>query len=183
MFIINNNMLINFYCVSLDLFQFYNSLKNCSFEHQPIQKVAEVAVVMWMEQDVLRRLAGGSRTGCIPSSGTSCGNKDGTIPAGVQSHGVALAATTRNWWSQLKTAGAAIYANRHYLALRQQRQQVLQRESVILPSLGKCRSTINSKLESGHSTIGHVYIHPTAQVHSTALVRNYIFKFYNRTIL
>ena len=24
---------------------------------------------------------------------------------------------TSNWWSQIKTAGSAIYANRHYLAL------------------------------------------------------------------
>ena len=24
---------------------------------------------------------------------------------------------TTNWWSQIKTAGSAIYANRHYLAL------------------------------------------------------------------
>jgi len=130
---------------------------------------------MWMEQDVLRRLAGGSRIGCIHNSRTSFGNKGGTIPEGAQSHGVALAASTRNWWSQLKTAGAAIYANRHYLALRRQRQQVLQQESLILPSSGKCLSIINSKLESEHSTIGHVYIHPTAQVHSTALVRNFIF--------
>lgn len=94
---------------------------------------------MWMEQDVLRRLAGESKNEVFSSSG------------------VALAAITRNWWSQLKTAGAAIYANRHYLALR---QPILQTELLHL-----------SKRElKNYSTIGHVYVHPSAQVHHTALV-------------
>lgn len=78
-----------------------------------------------------------------------------------------MAASTRNWWSQLKTAGAAIYANRRYLALREQRQRLLLRESLQIPS------PVNSRLataEDGYSTIGHVYVHPSAQVHPTALV-------------
>lgn len=143
----------------------------------------KVAVVMWMEQDVLRRLAGGSKSGCTNSLGISSRNKDSIIASGALSHGVALAATTRNWWSQLKTAGAAIYANRHYLSLRAQR---LQQEALILPpSSENCQSTINSKVESplgsGHSIIGHVCIHPSAKVHPTALVSNIQFFKLNST--
>lgn len=121
---------------------------------------------MWMEQDVLRRLAGESKSGCSKSNGI---NK---ITGKSVGGGVALAAITLNWWSQLKTAGAAIYANRHYLALRQQRQRFLDGESLIdfpLPSLVKCRlATADS--EGGFSTIGNVYVHPSAKVHPTALV-------------
>lgn len=134
-------------------------------------------MVIWMEQDVLRRLAGESGSSC--SSMISGGDGSGRIKKGSKCGGVALAATTRNWWSQLKTAGAAIYANRHYLALRQQRQRLLQRESVIdlpLPSPVKCRlATADPK---GYSTIGNVYVHPSAQVHPTALVSYTLFCVY-----
>lgn len=108
---------------------------------------------MWMEQDVLRRLAGESKNEVFLRSG------------------VALAAITRNWWSQLKTAGAAIYANRHYLALR---HRILQQESLgdlTLPSSLKH----GSKDPEKYSVIGHVYVHPSAQVHPTALVSYFFF--------
>lgn len=132
------------------------------------------AIVMWMEQDVLRRLAGESRNSCSSNVNNSncCGDKDSLIKQRTVGYGVALAAPTRNWWSQLKTAGAAIYANRHYLALRQQRQRLLQRESLSnnpLPSPVKCR--LATPDPGGYSKIGNVYVHPSAQVHSTALVR------------
>ena len=45
---------------------------------------------MWIEKDILPALAGTGR---------------------------ARVYHTKNWWSQVKTAGAAIYANRHYLEL------------------------------------------------------------------
>lgn len=122
---------------------------------------------MWMEQDVLRRLAGESKSGCSNSNGNS------KVKGKVVGAGVALAAITHNWWSQLKTAGAAIYANRHYLALRQQRLRFLHGELLNdfpLPSRVNCRvATSNSG--GGYSTIGHVYVHPSAKVHPTALVR------------
>jgi len=120
-----------------------------------------------MEQDVLRRLAGKSKSMCS-SIGDDCKNIK------QRGSGVAKAACTLNWWSQLKTAGAAIYANRHYLALRQQRQRVLQQQSSLdLPSPVKYRSTTLNPV--GYSTIGHVYVHPTAFVHSTALVSYHYF--------
>lgn len=139
------------------------SSKKSSADQELIQKQNEeqtsTPVVMWMEQDVLRRLAGEFRSGCT--------NKISASSTGTVGNGVALAAATRNWWSQLKTAGAAIYANRHYLSLRQQRHQILNQESLPLP--GKFQLT-NVNLEGKHFTIGNVYIHPTAQVHCTALV-------------
>lgn len=66
-----------------------------------------------------------------------------------------------NWWSQVKTAGSAIYANRHYLQLYR--------------SLHPERLA-NTGVKSGVEENGHltctiypdVYIHPTAQVHPTA---------------
>lgn len=56
-----------------------------------------------------------------------------------------------NWWIQLKTAGAAIYANRHYLALQKKN---------LTKEISKNNCTI----------IGDVYIHPTACVDSSAVV-------------
>lgn len=61
--------------------------------------------------------------------------------------------TTSRWWSQLKTAGSAIYANRHYLQLYRQQghtNRLLQGEA---PKM-----------------IGDVHVHPTASVHATAVV-------------
>ncbi|VVC26782.1 Hypothetical protein CINCED_3A008778 [Cinara cedri] len=127
----------------------------------------QVAVVMWMEQDVLRKLAGQSRYGCS----SSCDDRLSKIKTKTSmTCGLALAATTNNWWSQLKTAGAAIYANRHYLGLRQQNERFLHVKTLsefALPSPIKLM-TINP--ESCYSIIGHVYVHPTASVHPTALL-------------
>ncbi|XP_041973555.1 mannose-1-phosphate guanyltransferase alpha isoform X2 [Aricia agestis] len=52
-----------------------------------------------------------------------------------------------NWWSQVKTAGSAIYANRHYLELYRSRMN--KAPCVILPD---------------------VFIHPTAVVDETAVI-------------
>lgn len=60
-----------------------------------------------------------------------------------------------NWWSQMKTAGSAIYANRHYLELY--------------------RNTNPERLANGGeelscTIIPDVYIHPKATVHHTAVL-------------
>ncbi|KAL5005613.1 hypothetical protein ScPMuIL_016771 [Solemya velum] len=61
---------------------------------------------------------------------------------------------TNRFWSQIKSAGAAIYANRHYLAIyHRTHPERLEKE-------GEGKPTI----------IGDVFIHPTAQVHSTAVL-------------
>ncbi|XP_022118466.1 mannose-1-phosphate guanyltransferase alpha-A [Pieris rapae] len=52
-----------------------------------------------------------------------------------------------NWWSQVKTAGSAIYANRHYLELHQ-----------------------NKSSDAPCTILPDVYIHPTAIVHNTAVI-------------
>lgn len=59
---------------------------------------------------------------------------------------------TDRWWSQMKTAGSAIYANRHYLELY--REGHVER----LAENGDGRPTI----------LGDVFIHPTATVDASA---------------
>ena len=68
--------------------------------------------------------------------------------------GKLFAYKTVKWWSQLKTAGSAIYANRHYLSLYQQSTPKRLAENV------NVQCTI----------IGDVFIHPTATVDSSAVV-------------
>lgn len=68
--------------------------------------------------------------------------------------GKLFALHTSNWWSQVKTAGSAIYANRHYLELYRMKMP----ERLVPNSNGKC------------NIIGDVHIHSTASVDSTALV-------------
>jgi len=61
---------------------------------------------------------------------------------------------TSNWWSQIKTAGSAIYANRHYLALYNKvNQERLTKEGKNTPKI-----------------IGDVFIHESASVDSTAVL-------------
>lgn len=93
------------------------------------------AAVIYLEIDVLMPLAGTGRV---------------------------FALQTNNWWSQLKTAGSAIYANRHYLDLyhSQHMDQLAQEDFV--GEKGK---------EKRCNVIGDVYVHPTATVHTTATVR------------
>lgn len=93
---------------------------------------------MSLEQDVLMRLAGSDRLFALP------GNK---------------------WWSQLKSAGSAIYANRHYLALYRQSQP------------GRLSAAIRGKCH----IIGDVHIHASATVHPTAVVRkNFASNFFSQ---
>lgn len=58
------------------------------------------------------------------------------------------------WWSQIKTAGSAIYANRHYLELYHETHP----------------DWLASNGENKPNIIGDVFIHPTATVHSTAIL-------------
>ncbi|XP_063218367.1 mannose-1-phosphate guanyltransferase alpha-A [Bacillus rossius redtenbacheri] len=63
-----------------------------------------------------------------------------------------FALQTARWWSQVKTAGAAIYANRHYLELYRSRRG----ERLARRGPGSCQ------------VLGDVHIHPSASVHHTA---------------
>lgn len=57
------------------------------------------------------------------------------------------------WWSQIKTAGSAIYANRHYLKLYRRNRRVDRLCSTTAPTI-----------------IGDVFVHPSATVHPSAVV-------------
>ncbi|XP_059167206.1 mannose-1-phosphate guanyltransferase alpha-B-like isoform X2 [Physella acuta] len=62
--------------------------------------------------------------------------------------------TTSRFWSQIKSAGAAVYANRHYLAIyKSSHPERLAKNGDGLPKI-----------------IGDVFIHPTATVHPTAVL-------------
>lgn len=64
---------------------------------------------------------------------------------------------TNRMWSQVKNAGSAIYANRQYLAIYRKDQP---------RRLAGCE-----KGDASPRIIGDVFIHPTAQVHPSCLVR------------
>lgn len=65
---------------------------------------------------------------------------------------------TTKFWSQIKTAGSAIYANRHYLELfRKTRPEML-------------ADNTNNNYITGPTIIGDVYIHPSASVDPSATV-------------
>lgn len=69
--------------------------------------------------------------------------------------GKMFALQTMNWWSQLKTAGSAIYANRHYLELYREKHPE--------------RLAIGKRAE--HCSITpDVHIDPTAVIHPTAVI-------------
>lgn len=59
-----------------------------------------------------------------------------------------------DWWSQLKSAGSAIYANRHYLQVYR----------------NKHPERLAKSKENQVNIIGDVYIHPSATVHPSAIL-------------
>ncbi len=86
---------------------------------------------MWIEKDILPALAGTGR---------------GRVYV------------TQKWWSQIKTAGSAIYANRHYLGLYEKDSP---------------ERLLKKKGEDGdgpEEVIGNVFVHPSAKIHPTAVV-------------
>jgi len=67
-----------------------------------------------------------------------------------------------NWWSQLKTAGSAIYANRHYLGLYKKTHPER------LANVGTKRGEGDGSLIC--TVFPDVYVHPSATVHHSAVV-------------
>ena len=63
---------------------------------------------------------------------------------------------TANWWSPVKTAASAVYANRHYLQLYKTKRP----ERLASSAGGSVACNI----------IGNVFIHPTARIHSSAVI-------------
>lgn len=78
----------------------------------------------------------------------------------------------KNWWSQIKTAGSAIYANRHYLDLYKRTHP-----ERLTNSGHKSLHIENGSLIC--NVLPDVYIHPTANVHATATVCYFLCKIQN----
>lgn len=81
--------------------------------------------------------------------------------------GQMFALSVNNWWSQIKTAGSAIYANRRFLDLYRRTR---------IERLAKAGNKDASEGADGNelicNIIGDVYIHPSASIHPTATVNN-----------
>ena len=86
---------------------------------------------MWIEKDILSHVSGTGRGQVYQTS---------------------------RWWSQIKTAGSAIYANRYYLNLYE--------------DSNPGRLTKNLEGVGGPKIVGNVAIDPSAKVHATAVVRS-----------
>ncbi|XP_043496910.1 mannose-1-phosphate guanyltransferase alpha-A [Polistes fuscatus] len=118
------------YITSPNIFQSMADVFNASQQQENFLQLNENGrdpANIALEQDIITRLAG---NGCL------------------------FALPVQRWWSQLKTAGSAIYANRHYLSLYKTKNPGY----LTSPSANKC------------NIIGDVYIHPTATVHPSALL-------------
>ncbi|XP_051165429.1 mannose-1-phosphate guanyltransferase alpha-A [Leptopilina boulardi] len=88
------------------------------------------------------------------NNGAACLSLEEDIFTKLVGTGRMFALPVKNWWSQVKTAGAAIYANRHYLSLYRERKP------------DRLTSVINHE----DKIIGDVYIHPTATVDPTCVL-------------
>lgn len=112
------------YICSPDIFQLLQQLHNARQDFY--NEECENSEAIQLEVDVLKPLAGSGR---------------------------AFVYTTDRWWSQIKTAGSAIYANRHYLKLYRHNRRVDRLCSSTAPTI-----------------IGDVFVHSSATVHPSAVL-------------
>ena len=128
------------YLFSLSIFEFLASVFDTKqrdfYQNGTIDFHAKES--MWIEKDILMPLAG-------------------TNDIKVY--------TTTNWWSQIKTAGAAIYANRHYLNLF--RRTNPERLAKVLEH---CNGSGPVKDPESPEIIGDVFIDASAKVDPTSVV-------------
>lgn len=117
------------YICSLDVFPriaaVFHSRDNLNYNSNGNGHNRDQGYIEW-EREVLTNLAGTGKIYALPLS---------------------------NWWSQIKTAGSAIYANRHFLELYKYSD-----------------NDIKDNTSNVCNIIGHVFIHPTASIHPTATV-------------
>lgn len=126
------------YVFSLDVFQIIGEIFNTKQqEYYRNGNGNKEAGYIQLEQEILAPLAGTQRI---------------------------FAMQVNTWWSQLKTAGSAIYANRHYLELYRSKHP---------------ERLNNLHMEGGVrcQIISDVHIHPSAIIHKTAMVIINIFKY------
>ncbi|KAG8186451.1 hypothetical protein JTE90_012370 [Oedothorax gibbosus] len=88
----------------------------------------------------------------ITNSLKDCISLEQDVLMPLANKGKVYAFHSTRWWSQIKTAGSAIYANRHYLDLYNK-----------IHRLWLAQNSLH-----GPTIIGNVFIHPTAVVHETA---------------
>lgn len=81
--------------------------------------------------------------------------------------GKAFVYQSANWWSQLKPAGSTIYANRHCLQLYRKRH----------PERLNGVGIQDVHVKQVPKIIGDVFVHPTACIHHTAVVRSFLRTF------
>ena len=99
---------------------------------------------LWLERDILPSLAGTKLAKVFQSS---------------------------NWWSPVKTAASAIYANRHYLELYRLRhpERLAGNKAASNGSTGISEMSVDDS-EHMAKMIDNVYLHPTANIHPTAVI-------------
>ena len=116
------------YIFSLDVFSMLQTVFNSKqAEYFDSGDNADKNETMWIERDLL-----------VPLAGTN----------------TSFLHLTNNWWSQIKTAGSAIYANRHFLTLYNTNNP----------------ERLTRDTEHGPKIIGDVFIHETAVVDSSAVL-------------
>lgn len=90
----------------------------------------------------------------VSGSGKDCIRLEQDILMPLAGSGKLVVYNSPKWWSQIKTAGSAIYANRHYLELYHETHP----------------DRLAQNKEGNPSIVGDVFIHPTANVHPTAML-------------
>ncbi|XP_018330302.1 mannose-1-phosphate guanyltransferase alpha-A [Agrilus planipennis] len=134
---------------------YVSTLINCGvylFSPDIFQKIGEV--FNSKQQDLNRNGNGCKETGYI--------QLEQDILAPLAGTGRVFAVQTHNWWAQLKTAGSAIYANRHYLELYKTQHS------------DRLAETNSGENKSKCVIIPDVYVHPSANIHSTSVVHGLI---------
>ena len=134
------------YLFSLSIFEILASVfnekqRNFYDNSSLIESNFEAKEAMWIEKDVLMPLAGTNQVKVY---------------------------NTNNWWSQIKTAGAAIYTNRQYLKLYRQTNKISRLAGIHENCNGHHNANVSRP--KGPEIIGDVFIHPSAQIDETAVV-------------
>ena len=139
---VSQNINCGTYVMTKDIIPIIKQIQKLRFE---LTGDVDICQVISIERDILPYVAG---TGCC---------------YGMQ---------TNRFWSQVKNAGAAIYANRHYLAMyRKTHPEWLASPRLVrrnyLRSMSRDALVLNSANEFP-DIVGDVYIHPSARIHPTA---------------
>lgn len=134
---------------------YVSTLINCGVYVCSTELFQDMANVFYAKQQ--------NYSGCSNGNGNQadCIQLETDILTPMAGTGKLYALPVSNWWSQVKTAGSAIYANRHYLELNRNTHPERLANSGIKTNEDEDGTLICT-------IIPDVHIHPTAQVHPTA---------------